>query len=208
MVDALELDRPSAFGHSCGAAALLLAEQCRPGTFGSLYCFEPILYPAENPPAPTRDGNPLAVGAARRRDVFASRQAAIDNYSGRPPFDRLDGDVLADYVDNGFAPDPDGIRLRCRREDEAEVYAHGMAHDAFAHLDRVRCPVVLACGEETDAVGPAFLALLAPRLPRPSVEVFDAMGHFGPLESPAVVARSVVAALDGGRGRGDDTPTA
>jgi pimeloyl-ACP methyl ester carboxylesterase len=40
-VDGLGLDRPVAFGHSCGGASLLLAEQRRPGTLTGLYLFEP-----------------------------------------------------------------------------------------------------------------------------------------------------------------------
>src|SRR5271155_2252192 len=41
----LGLDRPFGFGHSCGGAALFLAEEARLGTFRALYCFEPVVYP-------------------------------------------------------------------------------------------------------------------------------------------------------------------
>ena len=98
------LDRPCGFGHSCGGAALLLAEEARPGTFAGLYCFEPVIYPGDDPLAPTFEGNPLAAGALRRREAFGSRREAIANFAGKAPFDRLDPDALAAYVDNGFAP--------------------------------------------------------------------------------------------------------
>ncbi len=45
VVDHLGLVRPFGFGHSCGGAAVLLAEQARPGLFRSLYCFEPVVMP-------------------------------------------------------------------------------------------------------------------------------------------------------------------
>src|ERR1019366_7532448 len=45
VVDHLGLERPFGFGHSCGGAAVLLAEEARSGVFGSLYCFEPVVYP-------------------------------------------------------------------------------------------------------------------------------------------------------------------
>jgi len=204
VVDALALDRPAGFGHSCGGAVLLLAEEVRPGTFSALYCYEPIMYPDVIPMAPGLDANPLAGGALRRREGFGSPAEALANFSGKAPFDQLDADVLAAYIDNGFGPGEGGIRLRCRREDEAQVYAHGFAHDAFAHLGAVRCPVTLACGAETDAAGPDFLRILDGRLPESEVEVFADLGHFGPMEDPDQLGRSVRSAL----GRSSGTPTA
>ncbi len=204
LVDHLGLDGAAGFGHSCGGAALLLAEESRPGTFRALYCFEPIIYPADTPLVATSDGNPLSAGARRRRESFGSREEALANYSGKAPFDQLHPDALAAYVDNGFASGPDGIRLCCRREDEAEVYAHALAHDAFAHLHEIGCPVALACGAGTDAIGPDALERFGRRLPESTVEVFSGLGHFGPLQDPGAVARSVAAALS----RVGDTPRA
>jgi pimeloyl-ACP methyl ester carboxylesterase len=202
VVDHLGVEKPLGFGHSCGAAALLLAEEGRPGTFGGLYCYEPIIYAGDDPEPPTEEGNPLSMGARRRRPAFGSRQEALDNFSAKAPFDRLHPEVLVAYVDNGFgpeaepaAPDQQGIRLRCAREDEAQIYAHGLAHDAFARLGQVRCPVRLACGAETDAIGPRTLERFATRLARSETEVFGGLGHFGPLEDPDTVAASVTAAL-------------
>jgi pimeloyl-ACP methyl ester carboxylesterase len=204
VVDLLGLERPAGFGHSCGGAALLLAEEARPGTFSALYCYEPVIYPDETPVAPGFESNPLAAGALRRREVFGSPAEALANFSGKAPFDRLDPGVLAAYVDNGFEAGADGIRLKCRREDEAQVYAHGFSHDAFAQLDAVRCPVTLACGAKTDAVGPDFLAAFDRRLPDSRVEVLPGLGHFGPMEDPEGLARSVAGSLR----RSSGTPTA
>jgi pimeloyl-ACP methyl ester carboxylesterase len=192
VVDHMGLDKVTAFGHSCGAAALLLAEEARPGTFAALYCYEPIIYPGIVPLTPRLEGNPLASSALRRRETFPSRAEALTNFSTKAPFELLDARVLEAYVNNGFASGPEGIHLRCRRDDEAQVYAHSLAHAAYAHLDRVRCPVRLACGARTDAVGGDLLELFAARLPDNTVEVFADLGHFGPLEDPDAVARSLV----------------
>lgn len=200
IVDHLGLDSPSGFGHSCGGAALLLAEEARPGTFGALYCYEPVVYPDDSPLAPSLDSNPLSPGALRRRSSFTSRDEALDNFSAKAPFDRIRPDVLPTYVDNGFAPDADGgISLRCRREDEAQIYAHGFSHDAFAHLSRIRCPVTLACGADTDAFGPDFLRSLSARLTLSRTLVLPGLGHFGPLEDPDAVALSVSTSREGQR---------
>ncbi|MHB8594249.1 MAG: alpha/beta fold hydrolase [Acidimicrobiales bacterium] len=196
VVDQLGLERPYGLGHSCGGAALILSEASRPGTFGGLYCYEPVIYPSDNLLPANLDDNPLSAGARRRRRNFAGRNEALENFSAKPPFDRLHPEVLAAYVDNGFEPDPaGGIRLRCRREREAQIYAQGFAHDAYARLGAIRCPVTLACGEKTDAIGPEFLALFAARLRRVEQVVLPDLGHFGPLEDPTAVASSLRTSL-------------
>lgn len=183
------------FGHSCGGAALLLAEQARPGTFSGLYLYEPVVMPHDGPPRRVPD-NPLSRGARRRRPRFDSRQEAMANFAAKPPFSVLAPDVLAAYVDNGFRPDgTGGITLKCQREDEADVYAGGFAHQAFEHLPEVAGPVTLACGAETDSFGEGLLAACAARLPDARTEVFPGLGHFGPLQDPDRVAAAVAAAL-------------
>jgi pimeloyl-ACP methyl ester carboxylesterase len=204
VVDHLGLSSAAGFGHSCGGASLLLAEQARPGTFRSLYCFEPVVFPvpAGGEP-PWFEDNPLTVGARRRRDSFPTAEDAFVNFSSKPPFSDLDPEVLCCYVEAGFEPVPaaeggDGraIRLRCRREDEAMAYAFGASHGAFARLGEIECPVALACGERTDAFGPSFLEADAARLRRPTIEILPDLGHFGPLQQPTAVATSVVRALN------------
>src|SRR5664280_2119612 len=175
-IDHLGLAQPSAFGHSCGGASILLAEASRPGTFRSLYGFEPVVVP-EGLLAFATGENPLSAGARRRRATFPSAEDAFVNFSSKPPFDDCDPAVLRLYVEAGFEPVPSGdggdgqaIRLRCRREDEAEIFA-------------------------TDAFGPTIMEADAARLPRSTVEVLPGIGHFGPLQRPEVVAESVRRAL-------------
>ncbi len=177
-------------GHSMGGACLLLAEQARPGTFAGLWLFEPITPPAGALP-PREGGNHLADGALRRRRTFPSHPEAIANYASKPPFSALRADALHAYVRHGFVAGEDGaVHLACRPEDESQVYRGGGAHGAFEHLGEVRCPVVVACGE--DEVGPAaFAPVIASALPDGRLEQHRHMGHFGPLEAPAVLAAAV-----------------
>ena len=205
-IDHLGLERPLAFGHSCGGAALLLAEEARPGTFAALYCFEPVVMDEAGGQG-TYQGNPLSAGARRRRETFPSAEDAFVNFSAKPPFAGLDPEVLELYVEAGFEripPDDGGdgraIRLRCRRDDEAEIYAHGASHGAFGHLKEIRCHVTLSCGEETDAFGLPFIEADAAQLSRSTVEVVPDVGHFGPLENPGLVATLVHQALKPGAG--------
>ncbi len=158
-VDYLGLSDPVGFGHSCGGAAILLAEEARPGTFASLYCFEPVVFDVADP-GPALD-NPMSEAARRRRETFPSATDAFVNFSSKPPFADLDPEVLQCYVESGFEVIPpaeggDGqsIRLRCRRDDEAAIYARGPDHGAFGHLSEVTCHVTLSCGEQHRCIRP------------------------------------------------------
>ena len=123
-----------------GGAALLLAEQRRPGTFAALWLFEPVVFPTGGPTGAPR-ANPLAEGARRRRATFPSYEAALANFASKPPMSVLDPAALEQYVRHGFAEQPDGsVELRCRPDDEAAVYDMGLRHDAFAHLARGGLP--------------------------------------------------------------------
>jgi len=205
VVGHLGLRRPAAFGHSCGGASVLLAEEAAPGTFSSLYCFEPVVFrePVGRIGAALAEDNPLSNGARRRRDTFPSAEDAFVNFASKPPYADLDPEVLRCYVEAGFelvpaseGGDGQSIRLLCQREDEAEVYALGATHGAFGHLHEIGCHVNLGCGEDTDAFGRPFLDADAGQLRHSTVEVIPGVGHFGPLQRPALVAEAVARAFD------------
>jgi pimeloyl-ACP methyl ester carboxylesterase len=206
-IDQLGLDHPLAVGHSCGGAAVILVEEGRPGTFAALYTFEPVVLP-EEAPAEAMQANPMSTAARRRRPTFPSTEDAFVNFSVKRPFRDLDPDVLQLYVEEALEviPEREGgdgraVQLRCRREDEADIYAHGASHGAFAGLPAVSCPVTLACGASTDSFGPSLLEAHAARLGHAHVEVLPGIGHFGPLEDPVAVGRSVRRSFPG-----SDTP--
>ncbi|MFP4511614.1 MAG: alpha/beta fold hydrolase [Acidimicrobiales bacterium] len=185
-------------GHSKGGAALLLAEQRAPGTFSGLYLFEPIvLDPERRANTGAVEGNPLALGALKRREVFASRDDAYDNYRSKPPLDALTPEALRAYVDHGFTDLDDGtVRLKCRGADESQVYASSGTHDTFDHLDRVRCPVTVAAGAAEEGLPAVIAPGIADRLPRGTFRAHPDLGHFGPLQAPGLIADEIRTALD------------
>jgi pimeloyl-ACP methyl ester carboxylesterase len=189
--------RPIGFGHSGGGAALLLAEQRRPGTFAALYLFEPVVMP---PDAWTRlGGNPLAAGARLRRSTFPSREAAYENFASKPPMDVFDAAALQGYIDGGFVDQPDGsVRLACRPEDEARMYEMSRHSGAHEVLPSITCPVVVARGRIDESSGPSpWAAATAAALPHGRLEAFDQLGHFGPMEDPGAIASSLQSIIDG-----------
>jgi pimeloyl-ACP methyl ester carboxylesterase len=194
VVDALDLRGVRAAGHSMGGAALLMAEQRRPGTFAGLWLFEPIVFPRAE--GVRSGGNPLANAARRRRPVFRDREAAYANFASKPPLAVLDPAAPRAYVDHGLRDraDGDGVELACAPETEAAVFDNGMTHDTFAHLGEVSCPVTVAAGGEV--AGPAQMArAVAAALPQGTFELHAALTHFGPMEDPAAMATAVRAAL-------------
>ncbi len=192
VVDSLDLPAGQilGIGHSMGGAALLIAEQMRPGTFAGLWVFEPIVPPPL--PVPMGSGpNPMADGAERRRASFSSHAEALHNFASKPPYNQLRSDALHAYVRHGFTAGDDGrVHLACRPEDEARIYRSAGAHHAFERLSEVGCPVVVASGR--DEPGPAMFApLIADSLPHGRLERFEVLGHFGPLEAPGTAAASI-----------------
>ena len=197
-VDGLGLQRPFGFGHSQGGTALLLAEQARPGTFRALYVFEPVALPPE-PPPPPMDDHPLVLGALRRRHEFPSVNAAVERLGSKPPLADLHPEALRAYVEHGVRPlAGGGVGLKCRREDEAEVYRMGVRNQAFAHLGEVACPVTLARGTLSESLSADLARRQAGLLADGRCDELDGLGHFGPLEDPDRVARDVIRALLGG----------
>ena len=195
VVDHLGLRREPtllACGHSKGAAALLLGEARDPGTFARLWCYEPIVFPSDEELEPRHDF-PLAEGARRRRSVWPSRDEAFAAYGAKPPLDVLHADALRSYVDYGLRDRNNGqVELKCTPDDEALMYAMGVANGVYGRLRQVRCPVLVVCGEHTDAIPPTLGEMIVERLPHGRLEVMPDVGHFGPMQDPDATVDSML----------------
>ncbi len=181
------------FGHSMGGAALLMAAHRNPGLFDLIVAFEPIVFPGD----PTAVGAPpsgLVEGARRRRPSFESFEAAVANYASKPPMSVFDPDVLRLYVAHGFAPAPEGVRLKCDPEHEARTFETGATHRTFDVLPEIDTRVVVIASG--DAQGPALVApLVAERLPNAELVELPEANHFFPFIDPAATAKLISAAV-------------
>jgi pimeloyl-ACP methyl ester carboxylesterase len=194
VVEGLGLVRPFGLGHSQGGSAFLLAEQVSPGTFAGLYLYEPVAWPEPF----SMDDHPLVLGALRRRDAFASVDAAEQRLGSKPPLGEFDAAILRAYVEHGLAPTPEGdLTLKCRPEDEAQTYRMGTRHRAFDHLGEVSCPTTIVRGSATQSVPAELAARQAALLPDGRLREIEGLGHFGPQTHPASVAAGVIEALLG-----------
>jgi len=208
VVDALDLRGGFAFGHSCGGATLLLAEQRQPGTFAGIFTYEPVVAPPAFWAAWPAAGPDPGRAALRRRAVFASRAAAVQHYGDKQSLSCLRPDVLGDYVEGGFADQADGtVRLRCDPAAEAATFAMARHNQVWDHLPLVACPTTFACGAAPSDFGAEAAAALAARAPRGRREVHPALGHLGPLEDPDEVALAVGQSFSGPSRLASDSPS-
>jgi pimeloyl-ACP methyl ester carboxylesterase len=195
VTDTLGLERPRAVGHSLGGATSLLVEQLGPGTFSSIYAYEPAIW-VPVPEGVGDDGSQAVDLALRRRASFPSREAALANYAGKPPMDSFAPEALSAYVEHGFAEDTDGrVHLKCRPEYEAGAFRGFAGTTIYARLPEVRCPVTIACGSDLGSQAAERNQVFVSQLHNGRGEELAGLNHFGPQQSPAILADSIRTAL-------------
>jgi pimeloyl-ACP methyl ester carboxylesterase len=114
-------------------------------------------------------------------------------YASRPPLNSLQAAALAAYVEHGFTDAPDGsVRLKCLPDYEAATFeATGKATVELAA--EVLTPTTVAAGRADGDWGPALFApAVVEAMPNARLQRFDALGHFGPLQDPAAIAKAIL----------------
>ena len=182
-----------AFGHSMGGACLLMAAHRQPHLFRRLVLFEPIVFPPGGIRPADEGGNdpeqsPMVIGARRRRATFPSHQAAIDNFAAKPPLMGFTPEALRAYVVHGFAPDDDGVHLKCRPDTEAATFATGHLHDTWDALPDIQTETLVVAGRIDEMQPSKVAAGVAERLPHGTYLQIEQLDHFGPMVRPLLVA--------------------
>lgn len=189
VIDQFDLRGCDGIGHSKGAASILLAEACRPGSFNRLVCFEPIVFPGTG--NMQMDEHPYAVQARRRKFKFDSRRQALERFQSSQSLRRLEPNVLQSYVEHGLKECDDGsFELKADRLWEAAVYVNGGApHENF---DQIQCPVLIVVGglhgSEFAATPASFAPKIAKLIRNSKVLTMPNATHFGALEDSKAFA--------------------
>ncbi len=191
------LGRPDVFGigHSQGGFAVCEVERRRPGTFGGIFAWEPVIFPPMEPAQRAAQDNMMANLARKRRRSFPSWEAALENYRGKGPFAKVDDDLIRCYVYWGFDEQPDGtITLKCEPDNEAELFLNSYT-DLFNNAETIRCPVTIALGSLTNDgflnANPAFAKLLS----NGELVRLEGRTHFGIYEGILEMADLVATSL-------------
>ena len=181
------------FGHSMGAACLLMVALRQPGLFERFVLFEPIVFPAGLAPLAGHE-NPLVEGARRRRSTFSGFDDAIRNFASKPPLNSFTPAALEAYVRFGFVEGPDGaVHLKCRPEVEAETFAMGSRHGTWELLGDIATPVTVVTGRPEPMRPSERGAGLADALPNGRYVQLDDLDHFGPMVDPQRIAEIIAA---------------
>ena len=178
-------------GHSMGGASLLMAALREPQLFSALFVFEPIVFPPM-PDSDDRVPSPLAGGARKRRSSFASFDAALENFTAKPPMASFHPQAREAYVRHGFKPTAQGeVELKCLPEHEARTYETGGTHSTWGDLSKISTRVWVLSGAPAPFQPSSFAVKVAENIPGATYVQYDEMGHFGPLEHPAQIASLV-----------------
>ncbi len=181
-------------GHSMGATTCLLAAARLPAeNLPKLVLFDPVVAPLADyagPPPPAYDVA-IARAAARRTAVFASRDAAFDQYKNRGAFRTWPDAILRDYLHDGFTPTADGqVTLSCTPAWETANFAAYAQSNPYPALCRPNLNLRIFRASNGSTFNPDMQAL-PPNLP---IETIPSTTHFIPMERPDLVQQALRAA--------------
>jgi pimeloyl-ACP methyl ester carboxylesterase len=192
LLEALDLKDVVLAGHSMGGAASLMAAAACPGRVKGLALFDPVVLPQESSGDGSMRDNPMAQGALRRRNRFASREAAVEAYVGRGAMKTWTRAMVEDYVAGGLRPTADGeFELACSPQWEANNFMT-QGHDVWSALARIEAPMtILRAERNSTAYVDALVARRAGDV-RFRAEVVPGTTHFLPMERPDLVQAVLV----------------
>ncbi len=198
-------------GHSMGGVATMVAAVSRPSLFGQLILIEPVfLLPqllkmaAANPDSAYQ--LPLVQSAQRRRNRWASRQAAFDRWRAKSVFSRFSDEALWDYVNHAVVRHPSSVNrtsntehgtrnteytLAYPREWEARIYATPPLN-VWEILPQVTQPTLAIRGAETDTIVPDAWQLWQTLQPQATFVEIPDVGHMLTMERPSLTAQTII----------------
>jgi pimeloyl-ACP methyl ester carboxylesterase len=134
----------------------------------------------------------------RRRNLWPDVEAAHQHFSSKSVFAEWAPGVLADYLEHGLTPHPDGMQLRFKRDVETAIYRSLPHHIGGVVRPPYPVPIGFIGGTESVELKQAGLGATRCLVGRNFAEIKG--GHLFPLESPQLAAgltREMIASLLG-----------
>jgi len=182
-------------GHSMGGIVALRAALREPERFSSLALLDPVLFP----PYFIRFWqvifalglgyrlHPLINGAKYRRRQFNNLERLYNGYRRKSVFRYFDDEALRAYVEGIACKTDSGTYHLCYSADwEIHIYITGVwpDMDLWRGLPKLRAPMLIVRGAETDTFWEKTGMLIRQKQPRARVEALEKSTHLLPLERP------------------------
>ncbi len=190
--------RITGVGHSIGGAATLICAVEAPRLFKKIILLDPVLlepglvrFIAFMNLIGQRHRAPLAVRARKRKSSWGSREEAFEYFRDRPLFGGWPEESLAAYVKYGVKDSASGgVELACPPEMEAQGFS-SYPTDIWRRVRKLRVPVFLVRGGESDTLTTRARDLFMKHLPGATLIEIPGAGHLFPMQLPYETANII-----------------
>ncbi len=194
-------------GHSLGAVVGLRSAIQEPGFYRSLILIDPVIFPSAiihgwrivKKVGLGYQLHPLISTAQKRRRRFDNPDDVYDAYRQKKIFRYISDKNLKIMISGMIKPIAgNGYQLAYSPEWEVQIYYSGISSDAdlWSELPKLKMPLLIIRGSETDTFFPQTARLVKKTLPSASIETVENSTHLVPLEKPEEVARIIINFLE------------
>lgn len=202
-LDQRSIESSIAIGHSLGGINSLRAVLLAPERFRALVLIDPVLFTPKVILARRMiwslylvyQLHPYIKATSYRRREFSDLKSVFESFRRKSVFRYMDDVSLQAYVDGITTPKPGGgYKLAFSPEWEMRIYATGIwpDMDLWRNLSKIKIPILVVRGSESDTFLPASAKLLKKRLPEAWVITVEKSTHLVPLEYPELVCNTIL----------------
>jgi pimeloyl-ACP methyl ester carboxylesterase len=199
-----------AIGHSFGAIASMKALMQQPERFKALIMLDPTILTPQicTMLESARQNNmahhhPLAQGAMRRRQHFASAEEAYERFRAKKLFADWSDETVRHYAEAGTIPNPDGdgVVLRWSGAWEAYYFSTGATRiwDELPQFEKILqasdVPTLIINGSTSDTFLPESAQQVRDLVPSANYDTIEGHGHLFPQSAPQGTAERIRAWL-------------
>jgi pimeloyl-ACP methyl ester carboxylesterase len=194
-------------GHSLGAVVGLRSAIQDLVKFRALVLIDPVIFPSAiihgwrivKKVGLGHQLHPLIPSAQKRRRRFDSPEAVYKAYRRKKIFRYISDKNLKIMISGMIEPIAgNGYQLAYSPEWEVQIYYSGISsdEDLWNGLPRLKTPLLIIRGSETDTFFPQTARLVKKILPTARIETLEKSTHLVPLEKPEEVAKIIINFLE------------
>ncbi|MCB1674840.1 MAG: alpha/beta hydrolase, partial [Halioglobus sp.] len=202
LIERLDLHHLVGVGHSIGGHLIARVAGQMGARFKHLLLIDPVILSRQRYDSLRRAGehpDPHEHPVSRRKNRWRDAEHMYRRFSGKPPFNTWQPEVLRDYCDYALRPaaDADYRQLACDPVHEASIYLNQSGNEIVHELlPLIHAPVTLLRSPpgkqgHTDLSTSPTWPGLASALPHCREIYLADCNHFIPMQDPALVARYI-----------------